>query len=138
MFADDLKIFSSVNNGNDKLSLQKAVDNIFCLSAKWQLKLSESKCSVLRLGAKNNKFVYSLNSIPLEISISCRDLSVIMTPDGKFSRHIQNITKTSYLKLSHIFKIFKSLHQENLLQAYKAYVRPSLEYCSIVWSPHYI
>ena len=61
-----------------------------------------------------------------------------MSEDGKFSFHIKNVVKNAYFKLSLIFKVFQSRKVDLLKKAYVSYVRRSLEYCSIIWSPYYL
>jgi hypothetical protein len=138
MFADDVKIYQEINSSSDSEALQASLEKIISWANKWQINLSASKCNVLHLGKTNNFYEYFIDNKLLESNESCRDLGILMTPDGKYSKHIKNIVKTAYFKISSLFKIFESRNVELLKKAYICYVRPSLEYCSVIWSPHYI
>ena len=115
-----------------------AHDNILIWSQLWQINLSTSKFIVLHLGSKNPDLEYNIDGVILESTTKCKDLGVLVTSDCKFSSHIQNISKIGYLKSRLILSIFQSKNTELLLRAYKAYIRPVLEYCSVVWSPYLI
>jgi hypothetical protein len=52
--------------------------------------------------------------------------------------NIRNITKIAYYKIQQIFKIFQSKDPSLLVRAYTTYIRPSLEYCSLIWSPYFV
>lgn len=138
MFADDLKLFAEISNENDKLNLQNSIDMIQNWSETWQLSLASNKCSVLHLGRKNLNHTYTINGVNLNTDTFVRDLGVKMSSDGKFTKHIKTIVTSAHLRLSQIFKIFRSNNPELLLKAYKTYVRPILDYCSPVWSPFYL
>lgn len=138
MFADDVKIYKEITTEKDTEVLQEVLNDIIKWSYIWQINISVKKCSVLHIGRKNKRNSYSIleeNIVSLE---SCRDLGILMATDGKYSQHIKNIVKSAYWKVSSIFKIFESRNPEILKKAYICYVRPSLEYCSIIWSPHHL
>jgi hypothetical protein len=44
LFADDTKVFASVNNEGDKNSLQGDIDKLMNWSDTWLLKFNKSKC----------------------------------------------------------------------------------------------
>ena len=67
-----------------------------------------------------------------------KDLGVYISNDAKPSVHCQQI----YLKANRMLGFVKrniiiSRHPSILLNMYKSFVRPHLEYCSPAWSPHY-
>ena len=98
---------------------------IFEWSAHWQLSLSPSKCSVLHVPSVRVSFYcnYHINDVILLHVDSVTDLGV--TFDSKLGY------------VSHIGKIISkaSLRSKLLAKAFCTYVRPTLEYCSVVWSP---
>jgi ribonucleases P/MRP protein subunit RPP40 len=138
MFADDLKLFCEISDEKDQENLQSSINLISTWAETWQLSLASTKCSVLHLGRNNPQFDYTINMENLQTDTSVRDLGVQMTYDGKFSKHIKSIVTNAHVRLSNIFKIFRSNNPQLLLKAYISYVRPILEYCSPVWSPFYL
>ena len=53
----------------------------------------------------------------------------------KFAVHIQSVVKKAYQRLGVLFRGFVSRDPKLLTLAYITYIRPILEYCSVVWSP---
>ena len=47
LFADDLKLYSSVNVSCNSLTLQQSIDNLALWADKWQLNININKCAVL-------------------------------------------------------------------------------------------
>ena len=66
------------------------------------------------------------------------DLGVKFDNQLKFSDHIHDIINRAYQRSNLIFRCFLSNDPYSLLRAYKTYVRPILEYNSVVWSPSQI
>ena len=56
----------------------------------------------------------------------------------RFKIHINKIIQTASQRSALIKRCFLSRIANNLLRAYKTYVRPTLEYASTTWSPSYI
>ena len=135
LFADDVKIYRSICSSKDNESLQSTLDKISLWCSRWKLKLSTSKCITLHLGKNNPNFIYTLNREKLETEKSCRDLGVLVSEDCKFSKHINNIVKSAYQKVWQIMKVFESKDAKLLVKAFTTFIRPVLEYCSIIWSP---
>jgi len=57
--------------------------------------------------------------------------------DLKFAQHISKITHIGHSQAALILKCFFTRDHEVLTKAYCTYVRPILEYCTPVWSPHH-
>ena len=64
-----------------------------------------------------------------------RDLGVLISADGSWSRHISTIVQKASLLSGWIFSVFRDRSPEVMLQLYKSLVRPILEYCCLVWRP---
>ena len=100
MFADDLKIFRTVCDRNDHYELQETIEKVYQWSEKWNLKLSKEKGTVLHIGRKNLELKYFLNNEEISNSDCSKDLGILMSHDGKFSKHIREIVRKSHTLLS--------------------------------------
>ena len=61
LFADDTKLYSTVNNKSDQGALQKDLNKLIQWSNRWQLNFNASKCKVLHYGRKNMQLEYTMN-----------------------------------------------------------------------------
>ena len=92
-FADDTKIFRTINSNTDALALQTDLTNFEESSKNVNLKLNASKCKVLRVTRKHNKviYLYKLSCETILTSTDCeRDLGVLTFPDLSWLRHIDH------------------------------------------------
>jgi hypothetical protein len=118
--------------------LHHAVQQLTEWSSKWQLEMNYSKCKSLHLGKNNPGLVYVVSSSPIESEEHVRDLGVEVDDCLRFDHHIQNIIKKAYQRLGVLFRGFVSKDAKLMTRAYTTYIRPLLEYCSEIWSPHLI
>jgi len=137
LFADDVKLYSTVDlvsTGINPLSL--ALDNLVTWSNEWQLSINISKTNVLHMGKNNPSVTYRINNVIISPAKHMRDLGVEIDSNLDFTLHIDRVIKSAYQKIAVLFKGFISRDPGILTSAYKVYVRPTLEYCSEVWSPY--
>ena len=66
------------------------------------------------------------------------DLGVTVDEQLHFTKHINIIARKAHTRCSLILKCFQSKNVDCLLRAYLTYVRPTLEYNSPVWNPHFV
>ena len=62
VFADDTKIYNSINDVNDTKCLQNTIDEMYSWTNKWLLKFNKEKCKVLHLGKNNSKYEYFIGN----------------------------------------------------------------------------
>ncbi|KAF8366596.1 hypothetical protein PRIPAC_84425, partial [Pristionchus pacificus] len=104
--------------------------------SRWNLPLNESKCTVVHYGSHSPRTQYLINGIPLAVSPSIKDLGVIMQPSLKFNDHISKIVSKARAKVILLFKCFFSVDPTLYCRAFSTFIKPLLEYRSVVWSPH--
>jgi len=138
LFADDAKIYMSINNILDHEVLQQGLYALSCWAEIWQLQVSVPKCSVLHLGNRNNSMSYDLNGIILPDVKSMVDLGLTVDSNLRYKLHINNIVSKAHQRACLIMRCFKSRDPILLFRAFCVYVRPLVEYCVPVWSPSYI
>jgi len=68
--------------------------------------------------------------------MSCRDLGITVTNDLSPSEHVNNITVMAHQRANAILRCFAYRDNKLLVRAFTTYVRPLLEYNSVVWSPY--
>ncbi|KAF8361982.1 hypothetical protein PRIPAC_88905 [Pristionchus pacificus] len=81
-------------------------------------------------------FTQLINGTLLSVSPSIKDLGVTMQSSLKFNDHISRIVSKARAKVNLIFKCFFSTDPDLYSRAFTTFVRPLLEYGSVVWSPH--
>jgi hypothetical protein len=142
LFADDLKIYHPVRRPSDCDELQKNLDTLAAYCEKNRLFLNAQKCTVTKFTRNTVNYVnydYKIGSVSLEKSSLAKDLGVLYDEKLTFNEHINVIYNKGLRLLGFIFRAcadFKNPY--TLLNLFNSLIRSRLEYCSSVWSPHYI
>ena len=128
LFADDLKIYSS----NSSL-LHRSLEIITKWCTDWQMQVAVTKCAVLNIGhGLNTEYKLGGSPIPRAPSNGLRDLGFYITPNLKFTDHCRIYANKARGVSSLVLRSFLSHHPASLIEAFKIYVRPILEYGSPV------
>jgi len=135
LFADDVKVYIEVVENADVTKLQGALDLVASWASQWQLQISVSKCSVLTVGHSSIDASYCIDGFSLPCGTQCRDLAVTITSVSSSSQHINEITAKAHKRANCIIRCFASPDVKLLVRAFTVYVRPILEYNSVIWSP---
>ena len=141
LFADDIKIYTTLTHPSDYTSFQSHLDLIHAWSSTWQLPKSHSKCNILEIGKRFqpiNNHTFNISSIPLTSLQSIPDLGITIENTLTFNNHIQCIVTRANQRAHLIHRCFLSKDTNSLIRAFKVYVRPLLEYITPVWSPYEI
>src|SRR5437867_97671 len=96
------------------------------------------KCKVMHFSANNTKEPYSINNTVLNDVEEEKDLGVIVQNNLKVSQQCSKVVKTANRVLGMTNRTFQNKSKETIIPLYKSLVRPNLEYCVQVWSPHLI
>jgi ribonuclease P/MRP protein subunit RPP40 len=139
MFADDTKIWKVIKDDKDKETLQSDLDNLMKWSAKWLLKFNQDKCKVMSVGNQSrNEYRLTNESgcYSLMQTVEEKDLGIIVRNDLKPSSQCSAAASKGMSVMGLVKRNFKNLDTESFLLLYKTYIRPQLEYCVQVWSPH--
>jgi len=131
-FADDVKMYVKIINDVNLLQLQHAIDSLLISAEEWQLTVD--KCRVLNIGHLvllpelkiQNKVLPNVNSV-------C-DLGKNVTNYLSLSDHVCDIAAKAHKRASLICRCFVSRNTDLLVCVFKVYVRPLLEYNSVIWS----
>ena len=147
LFADDAKLYSSFSfNSNSSSNLMTACHNLTQWAETWQLQIASEKCFVHRVTNRdshieqtvNCKSPYTLDNNLLNWSKETRDLGIIIDSKLTFNQHISSMCHKAHTRAKLILRSFTSRDRSILTKAFITYVRPLLEYCTPVWSPHNI
>jgi hypothetical protein len=137
LYADDVKLYTAVFLNEDTALLQNKLDVLFEWSSAWQLNISTSKCATMQINTLPGCPDLCLNNIALSNVKEFKDLGVVIDNNLKFTSHVNYVVAKASARACLIHKCFVSKDVHTLTRAYKAYVRPLLEYASCVWSPVY-
>jgi ribonuclease P/MRP protein subunit RPP40 len=140
LFADDAKLYSKVVVNNISVSLQLSLDRLTQWAKDWQLHININKCSVLPVTHTSRSPVrqYFINGVAIPCQNSYVDLGVTVTSNLSFELHINNIVSKARQRISTLFRGFLTRNLYIMRQSFTTYIRPLLEYNSIVWNPSFI
>jgi hypothetical protein len=107
----------------------------------WQLKLAPAKCIVMRIRSGHSfkcspSYHIGANSLP--VVTSCTDLGVLMMIGYPSHRILAKLLLKRSQRAKLILKCFRSRDSQLLMRAFCTFVRPLLEFSSIIWSPYTI
>lgn len=141
LFADDCKLFKRIDSAIDQLALQADIDNFFNWCRLNSLSVNIEKCKHMQFTRKIDplQFSYSLDGIELVSVSSIKDLGVIIDKKLSFNLHIDSIIGRANKLLGFVnrnTKMFRNIR--TLIILYLSFIRPIVEYCSVIWAPSYI
>lgn len=139
MYADDVKIFKSLENSNDIRLLQEDLDMLSQWCRIHLMELNIKKCKHMSF-YRNNKINsnYNINSTTLEEVNTIVDLGILLDHRLNFCDHIALTVNKAFGVLGFMKRWSKEFSDPYITkQLYTALVRPILEYGCIIWDPCY-
>lgn len=138
MFADDFKMFKTVETQQDSIHLQQDINSVCMWFKDNKMTLNITKCCVITYTRRVNYIMssYTIEEGELCRKKECKDLGVIFQSNLKFNNHYNYIVNKAYKMLGFVVRnsrFFKDLGC--IIKLYNSLVRPHLEYASVIWSP---
>ena len=145
LFADDSKLFTKIVGNSNKdtdshngtEALQRDLNSVKNWASRWKMEFNVDKCKIMHLGATNPKHTYTMGGTNLAVTSEERDLGVLIDDKLSFRSHIKGIVSKANRVLGLIRIGFDCLDKNMFLNLYPVLIRPHLEYCVQVWSPHW-
>ena len=136
LFADDTSIYIDFDNAesastilnNDMVAIQNWADQ-------WLVKFSPPKTKLLTCSFKNNGNYppVKFNDVILQKTDSHKHLGITLSSNLSWNVHIENIIQ-NVAPMSDVLKKLKyDLDRYSLERCYFSFIRPKLEYGSIIW-----
>ena len=123
LFADDAKLFNTINDNLDSERLNVCFKNVIDWSQNWLMKLNIKKCKVLSLHGIRQEPVsynYGLDNLSLlERVNSMKDLGVTISCNLSFRNHIYEKINTAYKMLGIIKCNFNAVDTFTFITVYK-------------------
>ena len=138
LFADDIKLYTDLSLPSASKNFQAHLDLVQDWAFLWQIGISYHKCSIIELGPHHSQTDYTLSSNKIQTTDKISDLGIQIQSNLKFNTHINEMVIKAHQRASLIFRSFLSRDIENLIRAFKTYIRPLVEYASPVWSPAHL
>ena len=137
-FADDTAAYLAINSLADSRQLQDDLDILQDWEVNWNMEFNPGKCQVIRVTRSRSPLptTYMLHNQTLEVVPCARYLGVDISHDLSWKPHINRITDNANKSLGFLRRNLKAKNLQLRERAYKAIVRPQLEYAASVWDPH--
>ena len=137
LFADDALLYKSIKSIKDARDLQSDLNRLTQWEQDWSMEFNADKCKVLRFTNKLKKTeaTYSIHGYDLELVKSAKYLGVILDSKLTFNKHITTTSAKAQNCRHFLQRNLRICDKEVKLQCYKTFVRPIIEYASIVWDP---
>ena len=138
LFADDTLCSNTIKHKEDQKMLQKDLDSLTTWEKPWSMSFHPQKCYTLSTTRKKEKIEpsYHLHGHNLQNVSTAKYLGVNIQDNLDWGLHIQTITNKAIKTLCFLRRNLKIGNKKTKETAYKAFVRPILEYSTTVWDPH--
>ena len=139
MFADDVKLFCSLNTLNSSLNLQHDLHSLVNWCSSNGMTLNLKKCKKLTLSRTRPISIdYFIGSHKLDSVDSFTDLGIILDTKLRFHLHIESSVNKAKSLLGFIKRWSKEFDDPYITKRlFNSLVRPTLEYGCVLWSPFY-
>ena len=139
LFADDIALYRVITSPVDYMQLQSDIDSIANWTEVYHLTLHSGKCCAMLFTRKHATSYHPLmlKDIQLNYVDQYKYLGLIFCPSFSWSNHIGLIVNKVRRLTGLLYRRFyKHSNSRTLLKLYGSFIRPHLEYASVVWSPY--
>jgi hypothetical protein len=136
-FADDAKIYITVNDIRDCYKLQEDLYSLIKWTSTWGMTLNLSKCKILTITHKLSPIVYeySISNVPIERCECIRDLGVLIDTNLSWSEHVTKVVNNAFKTMGIIKRTLGYNAPTTVMRLlYLTMVRSILEYNTPVWN----
>ena len=139
LYADDLLLHRTIQSPSNYQTLYKLKSMYYQISAH-KLGLNCDKCKCMLVIHKRDSTmptVLLISGQPLKGVYSYKYLGILLTSDLSWSAHISTLCSKAWQQIGLLYcKFYRYSDVDTLKQLYMAFIRPHLEYATIVWDPH--
>jgi len=131
-------LFRTIQDDSDRARLQEDLSALEQWEHEWQMSFNPSKCTVIRAVPKGCKPIptqYQLHGQTLETVEGSKYLGVTLTETLSWATHTDATCTKAHRTLCFLRRNIRECTPEVKAGAYKAMVRPILDYASTVWDP---
>lgn len=140
LYADDLKLYTTIHSSIDCIRLQNNLDvlNNWCRSN--GLPLNIAKCNVLSFTLKSVPIIYDygLEGVSLSRPDTFNDLGVTFDSKLSFIPHIHKMCLNASKTYGFISRNNRDFCYNTLKLLFYSFIRSRLEYAAVVWTPYYM
>lgn len=139
IYADDVKLYLPISSLSDCYKLHKNLCRIVQWSKDNNLELNPKKCTVMSYCTGDYfNYCYAIEDELLHRSFIVRDLGVIFDRRLTFKPHVIEIINSANKSLGYLLRMGRNFTDYRTLRTlFCVYVRPKLEYVSLLWSPNF-
>ena len=141
MYADDLKIYRTIECSEDPAKIQDDLDRFSIYCRVNGLNLSLNKCKSLTITKKKSPIdsTYWLSGVLLERVKQIRDLGITLDTKLHFDIHVENIVNKAFKMYGFVLRSCNGFKDyRTYLYLYKSLIRSQLEYAVAIWNPLYL
>ena len=140
LFTDDCVLYRVIIGVNDAVQLQKDLIQMCAWAKIWQMVFNARKCSVLTITEKASplRSDYTIGGQQLEHVDHHTYLGVELAQDLSWNCHIDQTVSKAQRTLNLLGRNLTDCSRTTKELAYKARVRPTLEYASCTWDPYQV
>ena len=137
LFADDTIVYRTIEGEKDSRQLQDDLKALEEWEKTWGMAFNPSKCETITVSRKRSPHItpYFLKNEELGTTNTANYLGVAIASNLSWSSHIARTAAKGNRALGFIRRNIRTSCIRAKEKAYKALVRPTLEYASTVWSP---
>ena len=139
LYADDLKLFRTIQSVDDASDFQLDLNTLHKWTVSNLLPLNLKKCCIISFFNVKSVlyFDYQLGKSSVIRVNEVKDLGIILDSKLTFKEHFHYIFNKSISMLGLIWRHCRTLSVSALKTLYFSLVQSNLQYCSPVWSPFY-
>ena len=137
LFADDLKLYRQIKTNTDCEILQRDLDNVTEWCKLNALHINVQKCMkmVFTRCKKEIIFPYNISGTILPSPSIVKDLGIFYDSKLTFEPHVNQVINNAYKTLGFIMRIGREFRDSRTIESiFNIFVRPKLEYASVVWN----
>lgn len=139
LFADDTLLYKHIHTEEDCKALNNDLARLQEWEEKWLMEFNATKCQAMSITNKRKPIAYDyhLHEQTLEKVESAKYLGIEISNNLKWNKHISQIASKANKTSAFINRNLKGCPTKTQIHCFKTLVRPTLEYASVVWDPHY-